>query len=549
VEPLVTSSLGLPERGRPPLIVAGMHRSGTSLVASLLSALSVDMGRQLLAPDAHNVGGYFEDVELKTLQGRMLSESCAPDDGGHLDWGWTEHETLDREGLQRFVPEAQAFLAARSDRATAWGWNDPRTSLLLDFWDPLLDGARYVFVYRFPWDVADSMQRLGAPVFLENPEYAYRIWEYYNRHVLDFYVAHRDRCLLVSSHALPHNLQAFRRVVRDELGVPIREDGLDDPYDGGLLKTIAGTDPLIDLVAAVWPRCARLLSELDELADISAAGSWQARPVRSRLARPNADDGAPIDVTVVTPSYDQGVLLIEAIASAERTAPSRCELIIVNDGSQQPKTLEILDTLKGLGYFVRDQANLGLSAARNAGIALARGRYILPLDDDNRLRGDFIRDAIVVLDAEPDVGVVYGDRHNFGLRNGTQRVAEFDARKLIEWNYIDACAVFRKRIWVDCDGYDASVSPLEDYELWIQAMKQGWKFHHLPFVTFDYRVRPGSLLAQVAESKALEDELIGRIRTKHSELYRPIWMSPASLVAEATASRAIPRSKHGLDLA
>ena len=100
----------------PPLIVAGMHRSGTSMMAALLSKLSVDMGRGLVAPDAHNFRGYFEDVEFLSLQRRMLSESCASDDGGHPDWGWTEHETLDRRGFERFALEARSLLASRADR-------------------------------------------------------------------------------------------------------------------------------------------------------------------------------------------------------------------------------------------------------------------------------------------------------------------------------------------------------------------------------------------------------------------------------------------------
>jgi hypothetical protein len=364
------------------------------------------------------------------------------------------------------------------------------------------------------------MQRLGAPVFLRNPEYGYRIWEYYNRHVLDFYVSYRDRCLLVSSNALPQRLREFTSALRDKLGVPVGEGALDDLFDEDLLQTTPPSDPLIDLVAAVWPRCARLLSELDELADLSGAGLWHARPVHSRLARPAAD-GAPIDVSVVTPCFDQGVLLVEAIASVERTAPENCELIIVNDGSRELRTLEILDTLKGLGYYIRDQANLGLSAARNAAIALARGRYVLPLDDDNRLRADFIRDAVHVLDADPDVGVVYGDRHDFGLRTGVERVPELDARKLLEANYIDACAVFRKEIWTECGGYDPSLSPIEDWELWIQALKRGWRFHHLPYVTFDYRIRPDSLLARAVATlpKGLLDR---RLRHKHADLYGPL---------------------------
>jgi hypothetical protein len=500
-----------------PLIVAGMHRSGTSLMASLLSSLSVNMGPQLLAPDPHNVRGYFEDVEFQTLQRRMLSACCAPDDGGHLDWGFTEHETLDRDQLPPFVPEAQALLASRSDRATPWGWKDPRTSLLLDFWDPLVDQARYVFVYRFPWDVADSMQRLGAAVFLKNPEYAYRIWAFYNRHIRDFYAAHPDRCLLVSSNALPAHLEAFMRALRDKLGIQIRDAVPEGFYADDLFRTTGDADPLIDLVAAFWPECTRLLSELDDLADLTGRDRWRVGPVRTRLARPDSEpDGRPVDVSVVIPCYEQGTLLVEAIASVERSAPPNCELIIVNDGSRQARTLEILDGLKRFGYFIHDQENLGLAGARNAGIGLARGRYILPLDDDNRIRDHYLEDAIRVLDARPEVGVVYGERFEFGIPRAPQAIPDFDLRSLLRRNYIDACAVLRKQVWIDCRGYDPWIFGLEDWELWIHAAERGWQFHHLPYIAFDYRVRPDSLLSRAV---AIEGELRRRIREKHAELF------------------------------
>ena len=66
-----------------PIIVAGMHRSGTSIVASLLSALGVDIGQRLLPPDKGNPRGYFEDIDFLEFQRRVLSECCLPDDGGH----------------------------------------------------------------------------------------------------------------------------------------------------------------------------------------------------------------------------------------------------------------------------------------------------------------------------------------------------------------------------------------------------------------------------------------------------------------------------------
>lgn len=499
-----------------------MHRSGTSLMAALLSDFSVDMGRELLPPDSNNPQGYFEDVEFLELQRRILSECCPRNDGGHPDWGWTEGERLDRGCFERFLPDARALIAARSNQETLWGWKDPRSALLLDFWEELIQDARYVFVYRFPWDVADSMQRLGADVFLRNPEYAYRIWQFYNRHIRDFYVKHSDRCLLISINALRGKLKEFRNLLCNKMGLKTCDARLEEIYESDMLKGIAGTDPLINLVRAVWPDCTRLLSELDEMADISGEGLWQANAVKSRLARPDSEikDGHPVVLSVVTPCYDQATLLIEAIASVERFAPSNCELIIVNDGSHQPKTLEILQTLKDRGYFIIDQPNLGLSAARNRGVSVARGRYILPLDDDNRIRANFLEDAIRVLDLSPDVGAVYGDRYDFGLRAGVQHISEFDLNEMLECNYIDACAVFRRQVWTDCGGYDSTMSPVEDWELWIHAAERGWRFHRLPYVTFDYRVRPNSLITQIpAPPNEIHEIYRKRIRSKHAELY------------------------------
>jgi len=501
-----------------------MHRSGTSLVASWLAALGVDMGQELLPPDKANPRGYFEDIGFLEFQRRVLSESCLSDDGGHPDWGWTESEQLNRETLKDFIPAATSMLASRAERRGLWGWKDPRTTLLLDFWDTLLDGAYYIFVYRFPWDVADSMQRLGAPLFLRNPEYAYRIWSFYNRHLRDFFIKNSHRCVLLSINALQQNPDRFVDLLRKKLNLEIREVNLRDIYERELFTCTEGPegyDPLIDLVAATSPHCTRLLAELDNLADLSASGLWRARPVRSRPNEAN-DFSAPhpVDLSVIVPCRDDGQFLIEAIASFERVAPKNCELIVVNDGSTELRTLEILKILRDAGYCLVDQATHGLSAARNAGISLAAGRHILPLDADNRMRSGFVEAAIEILDSTPEIGIVYGYRQFFGMNTGLDEVAEFDLEEILMFNYIDAGAVFRREVWADCGGYDQRMSPLEDWDLWISAAEKGWRFHRLPQITFEYRVRAGSLLSMVDNEEFL-DQLLESMMTKHYELYRP----------------------------
>ncbi|HET9210278.1 MAG TPA: glycosyltransferase [Thermoanaerobaculia bacterium] len=498
-----------------PIVITGMHRSGTSLVASYLSSLGIGLGDRLLAADARNPHGYFEDADFRELQGEILTDATPEGDGGHRDWGWTESERLDRGRLDRWAGPARALAAARSSRSGPWGWKDPRTSLLLDFWDEILDRrALYVLLYRFPWEVADSMQRVGADVFLDRPEYAYRIWAFYNRHLLDFHRRHPDRSLLVSANALLREPGRLTPLLRERLGLAVEEGSLDSLRDRDLFVSFAPEDPLISLVAATSPQCTRLLAELDERADLPATGLWRSGPLRGERLRP----AGPVDLSVVIPCYDLGELLVEAVASVERTAVDRCELIVVDDGSRQPRTLEVLAALRAGGYNVVDQPNSGLAAARNRGIREARGRYVLPLDADNRLSAGYIASAIQVLDSHPEVGVVYGDRLEFGARNGRQPVPELDIPAFLWANYIDACAAYRREIWEACGGYDAGALVWEDWDLWISVIERGWRFHRLAEVAFEYRVRPGSMLRN-AEREGVREAVRDHIYRKHHEIY------------------------------
>lgn len=503
-----------------PLVIAGMHRSGTSLVASLAAAAGVDIGDRLLGADRGNPMGYFEDVGFLSLQQRMLKDSTPADDGGHRDWGWTEGERLDRERFSLYREDARALVEARRRTGRPWGWKDPRTTLALDFWDDLLEDACYLFVYRYPWDVADSMQRLGAEVFLRNPEYAHRIWVFYNRHVLDFRRRRRERSLLLSVNALLRYPERLRALLAERLGLDdLPEERLREIVDDCRLRTTDGDDPLIGLVAATSPESVRLLAELDAEADLPATDLWEAARADEHRAL-CAPGTAPVRLAVVIPCLDHGELLVEAVASAERSIAEPYEMIVVDDGSRQPRTLEVFAALEAAGYFVVHQENQGLAAARNRGIELATGRYVLPLDADNRLRPGFPEAAMRLLDEDPRVGVVYGDRLELGLRSGPVQVPEFDLDMLLTGNYIDACAVICKRAWSECGGFDRNMPypGWEDWDLWISAAGRGWVFHHLPGAAFDYRVRPGSMIWHLANPE-VGRPLQGYIVEKHRDLY------------------------------
>ncbi|MGE7990435.1 glycosyltransferase family 2 protein [Pseudomonas sp. NPDC089554] len=114
-------------------------------------------------------------------------------------------------------------------------------------------------------------------------------------------------------------------------------------------------------------------------------------------------------ISLVVPAYNYGKLLPRALDSVFGQWADDLELIVVNDGSRD-NTLEVL-----AGYSARypqlqvvDQANAGAAAARNKGIALARGRYVLLLDADDELAPGAIETLREVLRANADVGMVLG---------------------------------------------------------------------------------------------------------------------------------------------
>lgn len=231
------------------------------------------------------------------------------------------------------------------------------------------------------------------------------------------------------------------------------------------------------------------------------------------------------DISVVIPCFNHGGYILDAIASVEasqdRDRAINYELIIINDGSTAKATLDVLRDLRDRGYKVIDIENQGLANARNHGIAIASGRYILPLDSDNKIRSDYMRKGIEILDRCPQVGVVYGDMELFGERKGIWSLPDFDLYRLMLGNYIDACAVFRKQIWQECGGYDTNIPDklgYEDWEFWLRVAQQGWQFHHIPEVMFDYRTRSDSMV-QECKQPANQKRLVQYICAKHHDLY------------------------------
>lgn len=193
------------------------------------------------------------------------------------------------------------------------------------------------------------------------------------------------------------------------------------------------------------------------------------------------------------------------------------EIIIVDDGSTEANTLELLEELAKKGYSVFRQENKGPAAARNKGIELASGQYILFLDSDNKIRPSYIEKGVAILNQHLDVGVVYGNADFFGDTDKPRFDSKpFNMFSIIENNYIDMCSIVRKQVWQQVGGLDENRLLIghEDWDFWIRIGNTSWKFYYLNDVVFDYRVRANSLVTEAIKPDNYE-RMVNYVHSKN----------------------------------
>jgi glycosyltransferase involved in cell wall biosynthesis len=229
-------------------------------------------------------------------------------------------------------------------------------------------------------------------------------------------------------------------------------------------------------------------------------------------------------VSVIIPCFNHGEFLPEAVESVLSTQRNDIEIVVIDDGSTDPRTHSEIDKLNARGIKVIRQENKGLGAARNAGVLASDGRYIFPLDADDHLRPDWLDRGIKIIDSQPEIGVIYGDALCFGSRNDRWRVGPFDRNRLLDWNFIHASALYRRSIWEQSGGYDTGmpVQGLEDWDFWLGAYELGWRFEYVPEIFFEYRQVEQSMITRTA---GFEDQIRKFVAKKHGMLYRQAWLS------------------------
>jgi hypothetical protein len=238
------------------LIIIGMGRSGTSLVSSVLQKSGLFIGDSLLGATPHNINGHFENVDFYNFHKKALAFLSLNTDG----WVLQTIEELNNE----FEIEAREIIKQNSREQ--WGWKDPRTTLFLPFWEKLIPEAKYIFLYRNPWDVADSLFRRAKDPFMdEDPVLALKFWDFYNKQIINMYKKHEAESILINIDDILNDIPSFIIRINRKLGFYLNEENSEIIYDKTIFTPAMKNDYRIWQVSVLLPQVIKTLNELRRL--------------------------------------------------------------------------------------------------------------------------------------------------------------------------------------------------------------------------------------------------------------------------------------------
>lgn len=259
------------ETSVPPVVLTGMHRSGTSMMARFLNRLGVHMGDDLLEAGAGNKYGHFEDVAFLRFHEELLTEV-----GGESMWA--ERPPPVDDAVRRRADS----LAKEASRDVPWGWKDPRTTLFLDLWLDVFPDALFLFMVRDPMSVVDSLCRRMDKLFpgrnaswwrrnVGEHRWFLKMYNVFNAEIITFLKRQPDARFLV----VPlEELIVRPEPILDRIGAFIEVSIIRSDFEDLLDRNAIKVDPPLSTTPAAWRllrEARRLYSELQTWSTVSPA--------------------------------------------------------------------------------------------------------------------------------------------------------------------------------------------------------------------------------------------------------------------------------------
>lgn len=256
-----------------------------------------------------------------------------------------------------------------------------------------------------------------------------------------------------------------------------------------------------------------------------------------------------VKVSVIMPCYNDGQYIEEAIESVLNQSYKDIELIIIDDGSDDEYTIKVINKISHEKIKVLHTDHLRPAGARNYGISLSTGKYILPVDSDDKIEPTYIEQAVKILEGNPEIGIVYCQADLFGEQSGRWDLPNYSFETMLLDNIVFVTALFYKGDWEKVGGFNTTMdSGMEDYDFWLSILGLEKQIYQIPEILFHYRIKKVSRTTQFMDNSIQVKEIYRRMYDNHEEFYRRNAKAYATILRDALIEQTFLKRKYEYQL-
>ena len=225
-------------------------------------------------------------------------------------------------------------------------------------------------------------------------------------------------------------------------------------------------------------------------------------------------------ISIIVPCFNSGKTIKRTIESLKNQTWNEKEIIVVNDGSDDPHTLDVIKSLEGV--LIINQKNIGLSGARNAGANKAKGRFLFFIDSDDWIDDNCLELMFNSLEENKSKNKNYYIFSDIVTEGNTEKIVSKDYNffEQLFLNQIPYSIFIERNNWLLNNGYDENMRlGYEDWEFNIRLGAKGILGKRLPLPLFHYSVCSTGML--ISKSSKYHAQIWHYIKNKNSKLYKP----------------------------
>ena len=186
-------------------------------------------------------------------------------------------------------------------------------------------------------------------------------------------------------------------------------------------------------------------------------------------------------VSIVIALYNKGAYVQETLDSCFAQTYKGFEVIVVDDGSADSGP----QISRQFPVKIVNVTNRGIAGARNAGVMNSSGDLILPLDADDIIHPWYLEKTVPLM--TEDAGIVSTDMQRFGNQTELLPAKVLTYEQERQYNEIPVCSLINRQAFLECGGYTPRVPGYEDWALWTDILRRGWKMAVVNEPLFFYR--------------------------------------------------------------